>query len=175
MDDMKSIAVEAVLLLQGKINDEDDDTVTIRLLVPSKVIGCIIGKSGSIINEIRKRTKADVRISKGEKPKCADSTDELVEVVGEVSRVRDALIQIVLRLRDDVLKDREGGHNTSAGADSMYSSGTDFSMPSVLPRVPPVAPMGYEQRTESGSGLGMLSSGSLYGYGSLSVCQCCGI
>ncbi|XP_028089232.1 KH domain-containing protein At4g18375-like isoform X2 [Camellia sinensis] len=144
-DDMKSIAVEAALLLQGKINDEDDNTVTIRLLVPSKVIGCIIGKSGSIINEIRKRTKADVRISKGEKPKCADSTDELVEVVGEVSRVRDALIQIVLRLRDDVLKDRE-----------------------VLPSVPPVAPMGYEQRTESGSGLGMLSSGSLYGYGSLS-------
>lgn len=169
MDDMKSIAVEAVLLLQGKINDEDDDTVTIRLLVPSKVIGCIIGKSGSIINEIRKRTKADVRISKGEKPKCADSNDELVEVVGEVSRVRDALIQIVLRLRDDVLKDREGGHNTSAGADSMYSGGTGFSMPSVLPSVPPVAPMGYEQRAESGSGLGMLSSGSLYGYGSLSM------
>ncbi|XP_028090979.1 KH domain-containing protein At4g18375-like [Camellia sinensis] len=169
MDDMKSIAVEAVLLLQGKINDEDDDTVTIRLLVPSKVIGCIIGKSGSIINEIRKRTKADVRISKGEKPKCADSNDELVEVVGEVSRVRDALIQIVMRLRDDVLKDREGGHNTSAGADSMYSGGTGFSMPSVLPSVPPVAPMGYEQRAESGSGLGMLSSGSLYGYGSLSI------
>ncbi|THG04273.1 hypothetical protein TEA_030080 [Camellia sinensis var. sinensis] len=168
MDDMKSIAVEAVLLLQGKINDEDDETVTIRLLVPSKVIGCIIGKSGSIINEIRKRTKADVRISKGEKPKCADSNDELVEVVGEVSRVRDALIQIVMRLRDDVLKDREGGHNTSAGADSMYSGGTGFSMPSVLPSVPPVAPMGYEQRAESGSGLGMLSSGSLYGFGSLS-------
>ncbi|CAL5417790.1 unnamed protein product [Camellia sinensis] len=85
---------------------------------------------------------SDVRISKGEKPKCSDSTDELVEVVGEVSRVRDALIQIVLRLRDDVLKDREGGHNTSAGADSMYSSGTGFSMPTVLPSVPPVAPMG---------------------------------
>jgi predicted RNA-binding protein YlqC (UPF0109 family) len=79
-DDLKSMAVEAVLLLQAKINDEDDDTVSIRLLVPSRVIGCIIGKSGSIINEIRKRTKADVRISKGEKPKCADVDDELVEV-----------------------------------------------------------------------------------------------
>lgn len=79
-DDIKSMAVEAVLLLQTKINDEDDDTVTIRLLVSSKVIGCIIGKSGSIINEIRKRTKADVRISKGDKPKCADANDELVEV-----------------------------------------------------------------------------------------------
>lgn len=75
------MAVEAVLLLQEKINDEDDDIVTMRLLVPSKVIGCIIGKSGSIINEIRKRTKVDVRISKGEKPKCADINDELVEVL----------------------------------------------------------------------------------------------
>lgn len=77
------MAVEAVLLLQGKINDnddDDDDTVSIRLLVPSKIIGCIIGKSGSIINEIRKKTKADVRISKTEKPKCAEDNDELVEV-----------------------------------------------------------------------------------------------
>ncbi|KAL0363585.1 UNVERIFIED_CONTAM: KH domain-containing protein [Sesamum calycinum] len=103
-DDLKSMAVEAVLLLQAKINDDDDDTVTMRLLVPSKVIGCIIGKSGSIINEIRKRTKADIRISKGEKPKCANENDELVEIFGQVGSVRDALIQIVLRLRDDVLK-----------------------------------------------------------------------
>lgn len=77
---MKSMAVEAVLLLQEKINDEEDDTISIRLLIPSKVIGCIIGKSGSIINEIRKRTKADVRISKGDKHKRADDSSEVVEV-----------------------------------------------------------------------------------------------
>ncbi|XP_057962482.1 KH domain-containing protein At4g18375-like isoform X2 [Malania oleifera] len=167
-DDIKSMAVEAVLLLQGKINDEDDDTITIRLLVPSKVIGCIIGKSGSIINEIRKRTKADIRISKGQKPKCADASDELVEVVGEVSSVRDALVQIILRLRDDVLKDKDGSHNPSIGSDSLYSSGAGLSVPSVLPSVPPVNPLGYDQIAESGSGLGLLSSSSLYGYGSLS-------
>lgn len=74
------MAVETVLLIQGKMNDEDDTTMSIQLLVPSKVIGCIIGKSGSIVNEIRKRTKADVRISKGDKPNCADINDELVEV-----------------------------------------------------------------------------------------------
>lgn len=78
--DLKSMAVEAVLMLQGKINDEDDDIVTMRLLIPSKVIGCIIGKGGSIVNEIRKRTKADIRISKGKKPKLAEANDELVEV-----------------------------------------------------------------------------------------------
>ncbi|KAJ9153162.1 hypothetical protein P3X46_026633 [Hevea brasiliensis] len=168
-DDLKSMAVEAVLLLQGKINDEDDDTVSIRLLVPSKVIGCIIGKSGSIVNEIRKRTKADVRISKGEKPKCADSNDELVEVLGEVGSVRDALVQIVLRLRDDVLKEKDGSHNPSVGADSLYSGGSGIPVPSLLPSVPPVAPLAYDQRAESGSGLGLLSSNSLYGYGSLSM------
>ncbi|GAV75031.1 KH_1 domain-containing protein [Cephalotus follicularis] len=166
-DDLKSMAVESVLLLQEKINDENVDTVTMRLLVPSKIIGCLIGKSGSIINEIRKRTKADVRISKGEKPKCADVHDELVEVVGEVGSVRDALIQIVLRLRDDVLKDKESGHNPPVGADSVYPGGASFSMPSLLPSVPPVAHLGYDQRHESGSGLGVLSSSNLFGYGSL--------
>ncbi|XP_010275880.1 PREDICTED: KH domain-containing protein At4g18375 [Nelumbo nucifera] len=167
-DDVKSMAVEAILLLQGKINDEDDDTVSIRLLVPSKIIGCIIGKSGSIINEMRKRTKADVRISKSDKPKCAEDNDELVEVVGEVSSVRDALVQIVLRLRDDVLKDRDGGRNPPPVSDSLYSGGSGLSVPSVLPSVPPVAPLGGYDRVESGSSLGMLSSSSLYGYGSLS-------
>ncbi|KAJ6770075.1 RNA-BINDING KH DOMAIN-CONTAINING PROTEIN [Salix purpurea] len=161
------MAVEAILLLQGKINDEDDDTVGIRLLVLSKVIGCIIGKGGSTINEIRKRTNADVRISKGAKPNCADSNDELVEVVGEVSSVRDALVQIVLRLRDDVLKEKDGGLSSLVGTDSVYPVGAGLSIPPMLPSVPPVAPMGYDQRSESGSGLGLLSSSSLYGYGSL--------
>lgn len=91
-------------------------------------------------------------------------------MLGEVSSVRDALIQIVLRLRDDVLKDRDGGRNPNVGADSLFSAGTGLSVPSVLPSIPPVASLGYDQRVESGSGLGMLSSGSLYGYGSLSVC-----
>lgn len=51
-----------------------------RILVPSKVIGCLIGKSGAIINEMRKRTRADVHISKSESLRCASDDDELVEV-----------------------------------------------------------------------------------------------
>ncbi|KAI3767143.1 hypothetical protein L2E82_17230 [Cichorium intybus] len=54
MDDIKYMVVEAVLLLQGKINEEDEENVSFGLIVPSKVIGCTISKSGSIINEIRK-------------------------------------------------------------------------------------------------------------------------
>lgn len=167
-EDLKSMAVEAILLLQGKINSEDDDTATMRLLVPSKIIGCIIGKSGSIINEIRKRTKADIRISKGDKPKCADGNDELVEVFGQVSNMRDALIQIVLRLRDDVLKDREDLRNSSTGVEALYAGGASLPVSSVLHSVSSGGALSYDQRADSGSGLGLLSS-SGYGYGSLSM------
>lgn len=167
-DDLKSVAVEAVLLLQGKVNDEDEEAVTIRLLVPSKVIGCIIGKAGSIINEIRKKTKTEIRISKGEKPKRADANDELIEVVGEVSNVRDALVQIVLRLRYDALKDKSGGLNTLMGSDSLYN-GSGLAVPPVLPSVPSVNPLGYDNRSEVSSGFGTIPSSSLYGYESLSM------
>ena len=90
-------------------------------------------------------------------------------MVGEIGNVRDALVQIVLRLRDDVLKDRESGHKISAGSDSLYSSATGLSVPSFFPSIPPVASLGYERSAEPGSGLGMVSSSSHYGYGSLSV------
>ncbi|KAJ6809479.1 KH domain-containing protein-like [Iris pallida] len=165
-DDTKSAAVEAILLLQEKINDEDDETVDIRLLVPSKVIGCLIGKNGSIVNDMRKRTKADIRISKGEKPECAASSDELVEVKGESGNVRDALVQITLRLREDILRDRDGSKSDNAHhTEPIYSS--SLSMPPVLHSMPPATQFGYDQRVETGNGLGMLSGSSLYGYGSL--------
>eukprot|EP00268_Persea_americana_P036014 TRINITY_DN354_c1_g2_i1.p1 TRINITY_DN354_c1_g2~~TRINITY_DN354_c1_g2_i1.p1 ORF type:complete len:566 (-),score=128.16 TRINITY_DN354_c1_g2_i1:332-2029(-) len=81
MDDVKSTAIEAILLLQEKINDNDyDDIACIRVLVPSKNIGCIIGKSGSIVKDMCKRTKAEIRISRVEKPTCAEDDDELVTV-----------------------------------------------------------------------------------------------
>ncbi|KAJ0240674.1 RNA-binding KH domain-containing protein [Hirschfeldia incana] len=180
-DDLKSMAVEAVLLLQEKINDEDEEKPKMQLLVPSKVIGCIIGKSGSIISEIRKKTNANIYISKDDssKPKCADPNDELVEISGEASSVRDALIQIVLRLRDDVLRDREttGSRNQPppARSESSFFSSSGRSSnaalaltPSFMSSVPQVSSVDFDRRTGT---TGMLSSsgGGLYGYGSFPV------
>ncbi|CAN1227229.1 KH domain-containing protein At4g18375 [Linum grandiflorum] len=164
-DDLKSMAVEAVLLLQEKMSDEDEDTVCMRLLITSKVIGCIIGRSGSIISEIRRRTNADIRISQANKPKCAGANDELVEVLqGEVGCVRDALVQIILRLREDVLRDRDGGHS-SAPAEPLYSGAPGLPVTSFLGTMPPINPLGYDRRVEAG----LLSSSSLHGYGPLSI------
>lgn len=54
---------------------------TTRLLVPTSRIGCLIGKGGAIITEIRRITKANIRIlSKENLPKIAADDDEMVQV-----------------------------------------------------------------------------------------------
>ncbi|KAL6659446.1 hypothetical protein ACP70R_003486 [Stipagrostis hirtigluma subsp. patula] len=172
-DDVKSAGVEAVLLLQAKINDHDEDRMNLRLLVPAKVIGCLIGKGGSIVNDMRKKTRADIRISKGDKPRRASSSDELVEVFGEADKLRDALVQIVLRLREDVLKDSVDSQNsdmdgkhTATTTDSLYPS--SLPLPAVLP-YRQVTPLAYDRRGETERGLEVLPHSSSYGYSSLQV------
>ncbi|KAL1213743.1 KH domain-containing protein [Cardamine amara subsp. amara] len=173
-DDIKSMAVEAVLLLQENINDEDAENVKMQLLVPSKVIGCVIGKSGSVINEIRKRTNANIRISKGNK-------DDLVEVSGEVSSVRDALIQIVLRLRDDVLGERDSVATRKppprSDNNSFFSTSSNavFTLPPFVSSIPEMASTsgfyGYGSFPAGDNGFGSIGSYSFGGLASSSALE----
>lgn len=57
-----------------------------KLLVPSDQIGCIIGKGGQIVQNIRSETGAQIRILKDDHlPTCALSSDELVQVIYSLS------------------------------------------------------------------------------------------
>lgn len=61
---------------------EEPLQVTVRLLVPSDQIGCVIGKGGQIIQNIRNETHAQIRILGSEHlPPCALSSDELIQVL----------------------------------------------------------------------------------------------
>lgn len=52
-----------------------------RLLVSSNQIGCLLGKGGAIIAEMRKLTGAYIRIlGKDLIPKCASESEEVVQV-----------------------------------------------------------------------------------------------
>lgn len=66
-------------------SDDDRDEVghvSVKLLVPSDQIGCIIGKGGQIVQNIRSETGAQIRILKDDHlPPCALSSDELVQVL----------------------------------------------------------------------------------------------
>ena len=80
-----SPVIEACLKLLIKINDggdrDDEGLLTCRLLVPTRQIGCLLGKRGSVITEMRKKTTASLKVlQKVDLPKCGEDTDELVQV-----------------------------------------------------------------------------------------------
>ena len=87
IDNVSSPAVEATLQVHNRLvdmladKDGDLSSCMCRMLVPASQIGCILGKGGSIISELRKNTRANIRIPpKEELPKCANNSDELVQV-----------------------------------------------------------------------------------------------
>lgn len=109
-DDNLSPAQEALLHIQSQIVDlgpDKDSVITTRLLVPANQVGCLIGKGGSIISEMRRATGANIRIlPRKDLPPCALETDELVQIVGDIRVAREALIQITSRLRANLYPDR---------------------------------------------------------------------
>ena len=78
----RSQTIDAILHLQNKTSEcNEKGVITTRLLVPSSKVGCILGQGGHVINEMRRRTLADIRVfSKEDKPKCASDDEELVQV-----------------------------------------------------------------------------------------------
>lgn len=84
-DDRISAPQDAVLRVQTRIAraipDNREQTVMTRLLVASNQIGCLLGKGGSIIAEMRKLSGAYIRIlGKDQIPKCASENEEVVLV-----------------------------------------------------------------------------------------------
>ncbi|KAI3502917.1 hypothetical protein L1887_31315 [Cichorium endivia] len=103
----RSRTIDTILVLQDKTSEHDEKgIVTSRLLMSSSKVGCLLGQKGQVINEMRRRTKADIRVfSKEEKPKCAGKDEELVQVCGLHGSVKDALIEIASRYRERCLRD----------------------------------------------------------------------
>ncbi|RVW21861.1 KH domain-containing protein HEN4 [Vitis vinifera] len=55
--------------------------VSARLVVPSNQVGCLMGKGGTIISEMRKASGAGIRIIGSDQvPKCASENDQVVQV-----------------------------------------------------------------------------------------------
>lgn len=112
---------------EDSAKEEDLDEapqVTARLLMPSDQIGCIIGKGGQIVQNIRSETHAQVRIVKDDHlPSCALSSDELVQILGEASVVKKALYQIASRIHDNPSRSQ---HQLSSAAPTIYSSGSSL-------------------------------------------------
>ncbi|XP_027903393.1 KH domain-containing protein HEN4-like [Vigna unguiculata] len=109
-EDRVSPVQEAVFRVQTRIAkpipDAKEHTMLARFLVSSNQIGCLLGKGGSIITEMRKKSGAHIRIlGKDKVPKCASEDEEVIQVNGEIEAVHDALMQITTRLRHHFFRD----------------------------------------------------------------------
>ncbi|KAK6160559.1 hypothetical protein DH2020_003940 [Rehmannia glutinosa] len=83
-DDGISAPQDAVLRVQSRIfraaPESKDKNMTAKLLVSSHQIGCLLGKGGSVIAEMRKSTGAYIRIlGKDQVPKNAAENEEVVQ------------------------------------------------------------------------------------------------
>nr|GFA64194.1 KH domain-containing protein [Tanacetum cinerariifolium] len=114
---LRSRTIDAILLLQDKTSDYNENgIVTTRILIPSSKVGCIIGQGGQVINEMRRRTKADIRVnSKEEKPKCAAEDEELVQVSGSYGVAKEVLGEIASRFRARCIRDGNPGVDSGPG------------------------------------------------------------
>ncbi|KAL4026093.1 hypothetical protein IC575_014517 [Cucumis melo] len=81
---------------------------TICLLVPTSQIGCLIGKDGAIIIELRRLTKVNIRIlSKKNLPKANIALEDDEMIYGDLDVTKEALIHVVTRLIANLF-DKEG-------------------------------------------------------------------
>ncbi|KAG6578572.1 RNA-binding KH domain-containing protein RCF3, partial [Cucurbita argyrosperma subsp. sororia] len=120
-EDSYSPTLEAALRLQPRCSEkvERDSGIisfTTRLLVPTTRIGCLIGKGGAIITELRRLTKANIRIlSKENLPKVALEDDEMVQISGDLDVAKEALVHIVTRLRANLFDREEKAKDMGVG------------------------------------------------------------
>ncbi|CAK7323730.1 unnamed protein product [Dovyalis caffra] len=122
-----SPAQDAVIRVQSRIAEigfERGAGIVARLLVHPQQVGVLLGKGGKIINEMRHVTGASICVfPKEQVSKYGSQTDEVVQVLGSLHSVQDALFQITSRLRDVI-----------------FPMKPPFSSPAPLPYPPPSFP-----------------------------------
>lgn len=80
----------------AEIGFEPGQAVVARLLVHSQQIGCLLGRGGHIVSEMRRATGASIRVfPKDQAPRCGSPHDEVVQVTN-YSRHEPSFLLVVL-------------------------------------------------------------------------------
>ncbi|KAM1781004.1 hypothetical protein ACFX11_042274 [Malus domestica] len=82
--------------------------VATRLVVSRMHVGCLLGKGGKIIEQMRMETKTQIRVLPRDHnlPRCVSMSEEIVQVVGDPNNVKSAVAIISSRLRESQHRDR---------------------------------------------------------------------
>ncbi|XP_047150977.1 RNA-binding KH domain-containing protein RCF3 [Vigna umbellata] len=142
-----SPAQEALLLIHERILESDAafgvaeeeeeyggrggggrDRVATRLVVSRMHVGCLLGKGGKIIEQMRMETKTQIRILPRDHnlPRCVSMSEEIVQVVGDVNAVKEAIANISSRLRESQHRDRSHFHGRVHSPERFFSPDNDY-------------------------------------------------
>ncbi|XP_028790756.1 RNA-binding KH domain-containing protein RCF3 isoform X1 [Neltuma alba] len=142
-----SPAQEALLLIHERIlesdaafgiGEEEEDyggrgggsssRVATRLVVSRMHVGCLLGKGGKIIEQMRIETKTQIRILPRDHnlPRCVSISEEIVQVVGDANAVKNAIVLISSRLRESQHRDRSHFHGRAHSPERFFPPDDDY-------------------------------------------------
>ncbi|KAI8540494.1 hypothetical protein RHMOL_Rhmol09G0268300 [Rhododendron molle] len=121
----------------GYVGGEDDvdygrggggNRVATRLVVSRMHVGSLLGKGGKIIEQMRMETKTHIRILPRDHslPRCVTLSEEIVQVVGDMNAVKNAMSIISSRLRESQHRDRTNYHGRPQSPERFYAPDDDF-------------------------------------------------
>ncbi|CAN1250805.1 RNA-binding KH domain-containing protein RCF3 [Linum perenne] len=102
----------------GYVNEDEEyggggrgggnNRVATRLVVSRMHVGCLLGKGGKIIEQMRMETKTQIRVLPRDHtlPRCVSMNEEIVQVLGDANNVKSAIAIISSRLRESQHRDR---------------------------------------------------------------------
>ncbi|GMH03867.1 hypothetical protein Nepgr_005706 [Nepenthes gracilis] len=145
MELQRSPAQDAVIRVHSRISElgfEPAAAVVARLLVHSRQMGCLLGRGGIIIAEMRRLTGASIRVFGREQgSKYSTQNVEVVQITGSLQSVHDALFQITCRLREISFASRPSLYNASGSA--YFTGFPELPPPLFRPRHDPHSPGHY--------------------------------
>jgi hypothetical protein len=94
---LSALPFPALAALTGHQNRPQSSQQTHEMTVPNELIGCIIGKGGSKIAEIRQLSGAMIRISNCEDRESGGNMDRTITISGNAESV--ALAQYLINMR----------------------------------------------------------------------------
>ncbi|XP_042504137.1 RNA-binding KH domain-containing protein RCF3 [Macadamia integrifolia] len=127
----------------GGADDDDDDygprsgggggnggRVATRLVVSRMHVGSLLGKGGKIIEQMRIETKTQIRILPRDHnlPRCVSMSEEIVQVVGDINDVKNAIAIISSRLKESQFRDRSHFQGRVHSPERFFPSDDDFSL-----------------------------------------------
>lgn len=137
MAHLSGMRQELIVLVEGIFSgatERNDEVMTVRLFLPSELVGGIIGQKGSTIGSIRQSSRANVDVERTP-PGCQDLF-RAIECAGTCEELRSAVAQIVEKM-DDTPANRARGDEARPSRSGALSAGRSGSR----------APRDYERRS----------------------------